>query len=202
MPQAIVKIETLFKKRTVLYVLIASIFFMFFAWLLYVTLMIAKPSDIAMYFRWDTPPDIYPYRKYLAMLLSTGWISLLIIALLTTVCMPTYLSKKGTINNYTSNLKRSFAPLVIYIPIFKYIILLVTLAWSITGGIVLYETLFRMYPPALIELVQQNYGLETADHWADYIYFLFFMCMFFGSTLVLGPFGIACYFFFKTKGRV
>lgn len=202
MSQAIVKIEYLFKNHVLAFVLISLLFSIAIAGLLYISLIIVKPPDIATHIRWDTPTDIYPYRKNWIMLLSSGGIFLLILGLFTSIFTPVYLSKRIKINRYFNRLKQCLFGNSKYTSTISYLFLLTTFSWLVISTLFLSETLIKMYPPTLIELVQQSNGLETAEHWADYIYFLFCMFISLGTALILGPFGVTCYLLFKTKGRV
>ena len=202
MPQAIVKIEHLFKKHVLAYVLVSLLLSIIFAGLLYVSLVIAKPSDIATYIRWDTPTDIYPYRENWIVFLSSGGMFLLIICLCTGIFAPIYLTKRVEINSYFNWLKLSLFSNSRYPSAINYLFLLTTLIWLVIGTLFLSETLIELYPPTLIELVQHNNDLETAAHWTGYIYFLFCMFISFGTVLLITPFGVTCYFLFKTKNRV
>ena len=195
------KIEAEFKKRCLAYSILACVSAIIFCVLLYISLMFAKPSDFTMYYSWDTPPEIYIYRKYWGMFLSTALISILIIALLLTITIPFYLIKRQKLDSYFNTLKNKSNLPCDFIYFLRYATLFTSIIWFILTITFCYDALSELYPPVLLETVEENHDIATARHWEDYTYFLFYVFIILGSISALSP-PLLSFYFFNKKGRV
>ncbi|KKJ78617.1 hypothetical protein WH95_00505 [Kiloniella litopenaei] len=131
------------------------------------------------------------------MLLSTALISILIIALLLTITIPFYLIKRQKLDSYFNTLKNKSNLPCDFIYILRYATLFTSIIWFILTITFCYDTLSELYPPVLLETVEENHDIATARHWEDYTYFLFCLFSVVSSIFAITPVSLSSYLIFK-----
>ncbi|WP_020591227.1 hypothetical protein [Kiloniella laminariae] len=173
----------------------------FFIYCLIIAFQLFTPAKLLRQASWSTPPELLDFSQYQIYFFSLGLFTTLVIALLMALVGPLYLFHKKAVDTFILQQRRRWLIPLEGTGVIKKGILLLLALWVLIWSIVTLQILSGAYPPSLMEIMRQTYGISGSDHYADFINSLFFRLVILGSAITFFPVVLYGYFRFTTKKK-